>query len=331
MRKIPTISLILLVLACGKDDSNPIEVENNAPIIGARNFSVAEHSLAGTSIGFVKATDKDADELTFSITSDLEIEIDEGTGELTIGSNLKLDYESIQNLPFTVSVFDGKTIVEKDFLIEIEDIDETSLLTEPQKELILYFQYLTLWKGPNNTPVAFNQRWEDPMKIYLMGNFNEAYKTTVENVSDQFNQFMVEGDFDISLTEVEEESNTQVFVGTKAEVAAVWPDMYEIIKDKTYDGYAITPSENAILLSSRIWLSSDYEVLFQHELGHALGLGHSDLCETDQSFMCSNISLDKQIMPMEQDIIKYLYHKDMHSGLSESEIEKVLANILLNE
>jgi predicted Zn-dependent protease len=216
-------------------------------------------------------------------------------------------------------------------LIEIEDIDETSLLTEPQKELILYFQYLTLWKGPNNTPVAFNQRWEDPMIIYLMGNFIEAYKTTVENVSDQFNQFMVEGDFDISLTEVEEESNTQVFVGTKAEVAAVWPDMYEIIKDKTYDGYAITPSENAILLSSRIWLSSDYEVLFQHELGHALGLGHSDLCETDQSFMCSNISLDKQIMPMEQDIIKYLYHKDMHSGLSESEIEKVLANILLNE
>jgi len=332
MRKIVAPFLAFLALACSSDNvETPIQNENDAPVIDAQTFAVAEHSEEGTSLGTVTVSDKDGDELTFTIESDFDLEINEETGEITVGSDLNLDFETIQNLTFTVSVFDGKIITEKDFTLTVIDVDEITLLTEEQKQLVAYFQFLTLWKGPNNTPVDFNQKWGSPMKMYLDGSISTDFNTTVQSVIAQFNTLTSTGDFDISLVNNLQEANAHVFFGAKSEVEAIWPDMYDIIKDASFDGYASTPSENGFLLSTRIWVSSDYEVLFKHELGHALGFGHSNRCDTEKSFLCSTIEIDNNILSIEEDVIRYLYHSDMGVGLSESEIETILANMLLNE
>lgn len=307
------------------------ETTNNAPVIEAKTFTVAEHSASGTLIGTVEAVDNDEDELTFTITSDFDLKINEETGEITSGPNLNLDFETLQGLTFTVSVFDGSTISEKDFSLDIQDIDEMTLLTEEQNELISYFKLLALWKGPSNTPVDFNQKWGSPMKMYLDGSITNDFRATAENVIAEYNNITATGDFTISLTDNQSDANAHVFFGTKNEVEAIWSDMYDIIKDKSYDGYAMTPSQNAVLVSTRIWVSSEYEVLFKHELGHSLGFGHSDRCDAEKSFMCSTIEIENDILPIEEKVIGYLYHSDMGVGLSESEIDTVLANIMLNE
>ena len=107
--------------------------------------------------------------------------------------------------------------------------------------------------------------------------------------------------------------------------------MFEEIKDGNYDGFAMTPSANSILVSTRIWISNPLEVLLKHELGHALGFGHSNKCEAENSFLCSQISADNDFLTDEKDIIRLMYHSDLQAGLSETEIEMVLANLILNE
>lgn len=332
MRKIVAPLLTFLVIACSSDNSTVLpETSNNAPIIVAKTFAVVEHSEEGSLIGTVDVLDDDNKELTFTITSEFDIEINEETGELTTGPNLNLDFETLQEMPFTVSVFDGSSITEKDFSLDIQDIDEMTLLTEEQNELISYFKLLTLWEGPNNTPVDFNQKWGSTMKMYLDGSITNDFSAMVESVISEYNDLTAAGNFAISLTDNLTDSNAHVFFGTKNEVEAIWPDMFDIIKDKNYDGYAMTPSQNAVLVSTRIWVSSEYEVLFKHELGHSLGFGHSDRCDDEKSFMCSTIEIENDILPIEEKVIRYLYHSDMSVGLSELEIETVLAHILINE
>lgn len=346
MKRVIVPVLAFLAVACSSDfeeisieeiseetakAETPAEDINQPPVIDALTYSIAEHSPEGMSIGFIEASDANGDEITYTLDSDMDIALDENTGELKVGANLKLDFETIQHIDFTIFAFDGKTISDKEFTLTIEDIDETTLLTEDERELITYLQHLAFWKGASNSSVMLNQKWGSTMKLHLEGTISTAFKATVESVIAQYNALFVDGDFRISLVENEADANANLFFGTKEEVETIWPDMYEEIKNGNYDGYAMTPSENSVLVSSHIWISNPIEVLLKHELGHALGFGHSDKCEDEHSFLCSQISADNDFLPVEKDIIRLMYHSKVPAGLTEAEIEMLLADLIINE
>ncbi len=303
----------------------------NTAFFEQRSFTIAEHSEAGSSIGFLVATDANEHPMTYTLESGTDIDIDERTGELKVGANLKLDFERTKNIEFSVSAFDGKTITEKTISLAIQDVDEMALLTADQKELISYFQYLTLWKGPHVSEIDKNRKWTTPMILHLDGTITDEYRATVERVIAQYNALFTESDFRITLTEDADGANASLFFGTKEAVADVWPDMYAIIKNGNYDGYAKTPSQNSVITSTRIWISNPIGALIKHEIGHALGFGHSNHCEGKKSIMCSTVSSASAILPIEANVIRYQYHRDLPPGLSETEIAEVLANIILNE
>jgi len=307
------------------------ELANNTLVFGQNLFSIPEHSAPGSSIGFLESTDANERRITYTLESDADIDIDQNTGELKVGATLKLDFELKENLEFAVSAFNGNTITKNRITLEIQDVDEMSLLTAEQKELISYFQYLTLWKGPYVTEVDVNRKWTTPMILHLDGTISDAYKATVEKVISQYNSLLTAGDFKISLTENADEANASLFFGPKEDLAAIWPDMYDIIKDGNYDGYAKTPSHNSVMTATRLWISNPLEALFKHELGHALGFGHSNRCDGAKSVMCSTVNAKSEILPVEADVIRYQYHRDLKPGLSEKEMEQVLANLMLNE
>jgi len=314
-----------------KTENSSDESTNTSPVFKTGVYSINEHSPSDSSVGFISATDDDNDEITYTLESDADIIINESTGEIKTGTNLKLDFETTDSYPFTVSAFDGKIIVDQSFNLAINDIDETTILSEEQKEIITYAQHLTFWKGVSNTPLSANQKWGSPMKMYLNGTISQEYKTTVESVITQYNTLFTDSSFSISLVENSEAANANLFFGTKEEVETIWPDMYEEIKDGNYDGFAMTPSENSVLVSTRIWISNPLEVLLKHELGHALGFGHSDKCEDEFSFLCSQISADNDFLPVEKDIIRFMYSSKITAGLTENEMEIILADIILNE
>lgn len=337
MKKFTLPLLSFLVFACSTDSEDVSnltneELVNGAPSIVNQSFEVDEHATAGTVIGNVQASDNEDDILTYSIDSSENIIINETTGILSIGEGLKLDFESTSSLNFTVSVFDGTSISDADITLNIADINEYDALNESQKELVSHFKHLTLFQDPTSPTQTIMRKWDEPMKLYLLGNVPEATRTMVQEVIANYNMLLASGSFTISLVDIASESTAQLFYGTKQETASVFPNMYDQIKDLTLDGYAISSFTGNSYRSADIWISSQTAALFTHELGHALGLGHSNLCDGDSpSAMCSTISPNNELLDIENDVIKFFYSEDMPTGLNEQEIEDTLSNLLLLE
>ncbi|MFS4467016.1 hypothetical protein [Maribacter sp. 2210JD10-5] len=331
-RIISPIFLGCLVLACSTDKDELIaDIENSAPVINSTTFQIAEHSISGTVIGTVEATDANEDELTYTIDSDFDINIDESTGELSVGENLILDFETGEDVPFTVSVFDGTMIVDLESSLTITNVDEYDILNDAQQELVDYFSFLTLWKGPNNSPLDSTIKWGTSIQLYLDGAISDDYRASVTTALADMNTLFTDSDFTITITENETMANAILYFGAKSELESLWPDIFEIVNGGNFDGYASSSFSNRVISEARIWVSSASEVLFKHELGHSIGLGHSNLCESENSFMCSSVDPSHDILSIEEQVLRYLYHSELEAGLTEAQIQAQLSNLILLE
>jgi len=130
--------LLALLWSCGKDDSptpEPKPAENKAPKIEAQSFTVAEDISDATTIGTVKATDEDQDELTFSITAndDNLFEITD-SGALSLASGKSLDASAKAQHVITVSVDDGEDTASAQMTIKVTAIVPENTAPEIQNQ-----------------------------------------------------------------------------------------------------------------------------------------------------------------------------------------------------
>jgi len=113
------------------DDLSIQVLDNHPPEIDDQTFNdpgIDENSSNGTLVGLVSATDKDGDDLTFSITGgsgENTFSID-NDGNLTVSDNTKLDYEANTSLDLTVVVSDGLASDDATITININDVFEKS-------------------------------------------------------------------------------------------------------------------------------------------------------------------------------------------------------------
>ncbi|WP_298502068.1 DUF2927 domain-containing protein [uncultured Maribacter sp.] len=328
MNKLILPAFAIFITSCSSDfEAKVDDIVNIAPVITTKKLQTKEHTTSGTSIGTIVFSDKNKnDKLTISTNSDAFI-VNEKTGEVTVGPNTILDYEDTSTLTFTVSVSDGLATTEQEILLTLEDINEFDTLDVNQKELTSYFSHLALNGRSNN--LTSIQKWDAPMKIFLDGNITTEYKATVQNILDEFNALFDLGDFSISLVDTLAEANTHLYLSNASEIEELWADIFAVVGNGSYNGYQISTENNSILSNSRIWVADDIASTFKHQLGHALGLGHSNNCNTEISFMCSNFLPGVVLSDEEKEIIRLLYHNDIIPGTTDEELNDVVSNLIL--
>ncbi|MDW3192216.1 MAG: cadherin domain-containing protein [Cytophagales bacterium] len=98
---------------------------NIAPILEDTVFMLVEQSPVGTSVGQIKASDKNEDELFFSILSGNELEafkLDSLSGELLVADSIPLDYDVISEFSLSIEVSDGELTDSGIVTVELEKV-----------------------------------------------------------------------------------------------------------------------------------------------------------------------------------------------------------------
>lgn len=127
-----TIILIGLLWSCGKEES-PEPAKNNAPVIEAQTFTVNEDISDAVSIGSVKATDADQDELTFSISAnDNNLFEISSSGNLSLASGKSLDFSVKAQHQIVVSVSDGEDETKGNITVKVTEVEPVN--QSPQLE-----------------------------------------------------------------------------------------------------------------------------------------------------------------------------------------------------
>ena len=95
-----------------KRTDGPYRIINVEPVLPAQQFSVAENSAVGTVVGTLGATDPDGGPLTYRVTGGTGqgvFAVNPTTGQITVASNSRLDYETEPNFTLQVQTSDQGT------------------------------------------------------------------------------------------------------------------------------------------------------------------------------------------------------------------------------
>ena len=112
------------------NDVDDNEVVNRPPVISAQTFTAKEDIKDDVVIGSIVATDPESGALTFTLTQNSNdlFELTD-TGELSLVTDKKLDYETTSSYTITVEVSDGKNKVSADITITVENVAEPFITT----------------------------------------------------------------------------------------------------------------------------------------------------------------------------------------------------------
>ncbi|MGB3149192.1 MAG: hypothetical protein WBB27_00905 [Maribacter sp.] len=208
------------------------------------------------------------------------------------------------------------------------------VLTVEEELFLEEYEYVTFKLDPNSSGAPLSEKWEVDIKIFLDGEISPEYRAEVGAAILNYNEFFKNG-ISCVLVDTVSESNVRLVLGEKEAVEMLWPDMYGIIDEGNFIGYALyNYNGNYNIINGRIWVSNTGIPIFTHELGHVLGLGHasSTFCDSNttdtKSFMCS--SLSNGFSDFDKGILRTLYHPSVEVGKSFQGLRPVIEDLLLS-
>lgn len=253
-----TTVLALAIVACSKDDGPA----NSAPTIGAKTFTASEDIGDTKLIGTVTATDKDGDELSFSIGKNsgelFEITKD---GALSLATGKGLDFETAASHSITVAVSDGSASASATITINVTDVDD----------------------DPNSAPVVVTEGFEVPEDI--TGPIGTIEATDADNdplefgiKTDESGLFVISQAGELTLAEgkaldFETAQSHQILINvtdgiatTEATITVTVTDVDESLA-KDPNSFVTTWKTDADMETITIYLDTDYAYNFTVDWG----------------------------------------------------------------
>lgn len=208
-------------------------------------------------------------------------------------------------------------------------------LTAEEESFLEEYEYITFKLDPNSNGAPLSEKWTNELKLFLAGDITPEYRDLVEKEVSILNNLISDGT-KIETVSMVDESNVRLYLGPSSEIEPFWPDMFEILRNANFLGYAVYSYDgNFNIYDGRIWVANDGMPIFRHELGHILGLGHASITYcgdeslNDRSYMCS--SLAREYSNFDKGIIETLYHPAIQTGQNFEQLRPVVEELLLTD
>jgi len=158
--------------------------------------------------------------------------------------------------------------------------------------------------------------------------------TELEKIKTETNVLATDG-FNISIVNNTSQSNYFIFFGTGAEYAQIYPSQVNLV-DSNWGLFSVFWNSQNQFTSGHMYVDifraniTAQKHLLGEELTQSLGLA-KDSRKYSASIFQSSWTTTTQFTLIDENLIRLLYHPNMDIGLNESQVDKILEEILLSE
>lgn len=204
-------------------------------------------------------------------------------------------------------------------------------LTDSQKDVVSYFEEIAL--GFEYGDVSrVTRKWDTDMNVYVSGDVSDEILAELISIIAEINSMVTDG-FEINLVDDQSSSNYHVFIGTAQAYANIYPDVEGLVDENWglftlfWDGEDNLNGGHMYVDNYRPSLTAQKHLL-REEFTQSLGLAR-DATTYSNSIFQSAWTTTTSYADIDKELIELLYHANVTSGLSKSEVEPILIEILL--
>jgi hypothetical protein len=206
-------------------------------------------------------------------------------------------------------------------------------LTEYDKRVIEYFSEIALGFEFGSAS-EITRKWKDEMKIFVGGAKTAELMNELQDIVAEINSQATDG-FSISIVSDSLQMNYYIFLGPANEYGKKYPTQAGLAVDN-WGLFSISwdPSDQINWGSMYVDVNRANAVeekhLLREELTQSLGLA-KDSQRYDDSIFQKDWTTTNEYSGIDRDLIRLLYHPEMQIGLTQTQVEQVLTQIILDE
>ena len=214
-----------------------------------------------------------------------------------------------------------------------DDILPEFILSEYEIDVIDYFKDIALGFEFGNTS-NITRKWNSEMKVFIGGEPSFELLAEFEKIRTEINKLKTDG-FNVTVVDDSLQSNYYIFFGSGTKYAEMFPDEANLVNSNWGLFYLLWNGQNQFY-SGHMYVdiiranSIEQKHLLREEFTQSLGFARDSQLYMESIFQ-SDWTTTIEYAPIDQDLIRLLYHPEMSVGLNELEVDNTLREILSSE
>ena len=214
-----------------------------------------------------------------------------------------------------------------------DDILPGFILSEYEIDVIDYFKDIALGFEFGNTS-NITRKWNSEMKVFIGGEPSFELLAEFEKIRTEINELKTDG-FNVTVVDDSLQSNYYIFFGSGTKYAEMFPDEANLVNSNWGLFYLLWNGQNQFY-SGHMYVdiiranSIEQKHLLREEFTQSLGFARDSQLYMESIFQ-SDWTTTIEYAPIDQDLIRFLYHPEMSVGLNELEVDNALREILSSE